>query len=68
MAKGHEVIFADESSSHLWERRQKFWMLRDEPMKLLLPGERGPSVKIIAGISSKRKGLSFKLSLDSTTS
>jgi transposase len=62
---GKEVVFIDETSVCVWDRRIRTWMYRDDPLPFELPQDRGHSVTVVGAISTKKPGLVYKLS-DST--
>jgi hypothetical protein len=47
-----EVIYIDETSTHLWEKRLKVWHTPCDPIVFKLPSNRGQSHTVIGAISS----------------
>ena len=56
-----EIIYIDETSTHLWEIKKKIWQPRHAtiPMTYDLPKERGSNVTVIGAITSKSDKLYF---------
>jgi len=53
MTKAYEeIIYADETTFHLWQKMRKGWIRPG--MRLSLVNSRGPSITVIGGISEKR--------------
>lgn len=51
MHEKRQIIYMDETSTHLWEKMKSFWMPSKELIDVRLNRERGKSVTIIGGIS-----------------
>ena len=52
LREGKEVIYADETSTNLWEKRLRTWYSPDDPIAFQLPGNRGKSITVIGALSS----------------
>lgn len=59
MQKGRQIIYMDETSTHLWEKMKSFWMPRDDLIDVGLNRERGESISIIGGISNRWTELKY---------
>jgi hypothetical protein len=55
------VYYFDETSTHLWEKRQRAWQYSADPMRIKLPPERGTSITVLGAISSHSKRLHWSL-------
>jgi hypothetical protein len=53
MVAGKQIIYFDESSTHLWEKLSKVWMSSSDPINLTLNKERGHSMTILGAISNR---------------
>ena len=62
MQRGFEIIYIDETSSHLWDHRGRVWQPQDDAIFIYRPATRGHSVTIIAGLSSDGGKLRWQLS------
>jgi len=58
-----DIVFIDESSTDLWDKRGKIWQPKDSilPMVIQKSRDRGKSITIIGGISLQLKGMYFHL-------
>jgi transposase len=56
-----EIIYVDETTVHLWSYRRKIWMPSDNPIKVILPADRGHSVTVVGAISNKRDDMVYML-------
>ena len=54
-----QIIYMDETSTHLWEKMKGFWMPKDDLIDITLNKERGHSRTIIGGISNKWEDLEY---------
>jgi len=54
MRAGKEIIYFDETSTHLWQQQRKIWMPKADPIKIIIPRQRGPSITILGAISNCR--------------
>ena len=52
MRDERQIIFMDETSTHLWEKLKSFWMPKDDLIDVRLNRDRGSSITIIGGIST----------------
>ena len=59
MRAGRQIIYMDETSTHLWEKMKSFWMPKEELIDVTLNKERGKSITIIGGISNKWPDLKY---------
>jgi transposase len=59
--RGVELIFIDECSTHLWERRTKAWMKKTSPLYQRIAPQRGKSVSVLGAISTKHRGLIYQV-------
>ena len=59
MRNGKQIIYMDETSTHLWEKMKSFWMPKDALIDVTLNKERGKSITIIGGISNKWPDLKY---------
>jgi transposase len=59
---GHEVVYIDETSVSVWDRRLRTWMYRDQPIPRTLAKDRGHSITVLGAISTQRDGLVYGLS------
>jgi len=50
---GREIMFFDESSTHLWETRSKIWQPKDDKLRVAIPSSRGSGVTILGTVSNK---------------
>jgi hypothetical protein len=66
MQAGKSIVYIDETSTHLWEKRSKIWMPRNDPIYLRLQQERGYSRTIIGAICSDFSLMQFQV-VDKTT-
>ena len=64
-----EIIYIDETTTHLWEFKKKIWQPRHAtiPMTYELPKDRGSSITIIGAITSQRDNLYFEICDSSNT-
>ena len=62
MQRGFEIIYIDETSSHLWDQKGKVWQPNDDSIFIHRPSTRGHSVTIIAGLSSNGGVLQWQIS------
>ena len=53
MQDGWQIIYLDETSTHLWEKRSRIWMPRNQPMHMRLNAERGKSRTLFGAISNR---------------
>ena len=37
MRAGREIIYFDETSTHLWQQQRKIWMPKADPIKIIIP-------------------------------
>ena len=61
MQRGFEIIYIDETSSHLWDHKGKVWQPNDDSVHIYRAATRGHSVTIIAGLSSDGGKLHWQL-------
>ena len=54
-----QIIYMDETSTHLWEKMKSFWMPKDDLIDVKLNKERGKSITIIGGISNQWDRMKF---------
>jgi hypothetical protein len=54
-----EVVYIDETSVSVWDRRVRTWMYRENPIPHVLAKERGHSITVLGAISTKRDGLEY---------
>ena len=54
-----QIIYMDETSTHLWEKMKSFWMPKDDLIDVKLNKERGKSITIIGGISNQWDKMKF---------
>jgi hypothetical protein len=57
--RGLEIIYIDECSTHLWEKKNKVWVPRAGNVNIKLPTSRKESVTVIGAISSKSDKLYY---------
>ena len=50
MEKKRPILYADETSTHMWERRIRCWTKSDSPLKVTIPAKRGKSQTIYGAI------------------
>ena len=50
MQAGKSIVYIDETSTHMWEKRSKIWMPKADPIYLRLKQDRGCSRTIIGAI------------------
>ena len=62
MQRSFEIIYIDETSSHLWDHKGKVWQPNDDSVHIYRAATRGHSVTIIAGLSSDGGKLYWQLS------
>ena len=65
MKADKEIWYLDETSTHLWQKKDRMWRPADGSLCLSLLQKRGSSITIIGAISNKRPKLFFEL-YDST--
>ena len=53
MQEGKDIIYLDETSTHMWEKRSRIWMPKENPIYLRLKKDRGCSRTIIGAICLK---------------
>jgi hypothetical protein len=46
------VVYIDETSTHLWEKRLKVWHTPRDPIVFKLPSNRGQSCTVVGAIST----------------
>ena len=63
---GKQIIYMDETSTHLWEKMQSFRMPKEDPINVRLNKTRGKSVTIFGGISTEFKKAEFMLAEKTT--
>lgn len=51
MNEGKQIIYLDETSTHMWEKRSRVWMPQHNPIHMRLQKDRGKSRTIIGAIS-----------------
>ena len=54
-----QIIYLDETSPHLWEKRSKVWMPRDKPIFMRLNAERGKSRTLFGAISNRWNDMEY---------
>ena len=57
--EGRQIIYMDETSTHLCEKMKSFWMPKDRLIDVRLNKSRGKSVTIIGGISEGFEKLEY---------
>ena len=50
--EGKQIIYMDETSTHLWEKMQSFRMPKEDPINVRLNKARGKSIIIFGAIST----------------
>ena len=50
MKQGKQIIYTDETSTHMWEKKTRVWMPRDNPINMRLHEDRGKSRTITGAI------------------
>ena len=61
MREDRQIIYMDETSTHLWEKMKSFWMPKNALIDVSLNKDRGKSITIIGGISNKWPTLQYVL-------
>ena len=59
--ENRQIIYMDETSTHLWEKMKSFWMPKNELIDVSLNKDRGHSITIIGGISNRWPTLQYIL-------
>ena len=61
--RNKEIIYIDETSTNLWEKRAKLWQPKDKSLPMVIQKTRdmGSNVTIIGGISLKMEKMFFQL-------
>ena len=57
--QGTQIIYMDETSTHLWEKLSSVWMPKNELIDVTLNKDRGKSITVIGGISNKWTRLKY---------
>ena len=64
--QGRQIIYMDETSTHLWEKMRGFWMRKDDLIDVSLNKDRDSSVTLIGGISNRWDNMEYIIT-DKTT-
>ena len=59
MQAGRDMIYLDETSTHMWEKRSRVWMPKDNPIYLRLKRDRGHSRTVIGAICLKLPNMKY---------
>ena len=56
---GWEVVYIDETSTHLWDLRGKVWQHIDDPLTIIRNSNRGKGITVYGAMSSTRRDLDW---------
>lgn len=65
--EGREIMYFDESSTHLWETRGKIWQPKDDKICVAIPSSRGSGVTLLATVSNKDEYFRFYIAPEGQT-
>ena len=52
MQQGRDIIYFDETTAHIWEKRTKVWQHPSDPIVQRIPNRRGSGTTILGAIST----------------